>query len=82
MLRPLLMIIILFTGCVKSFTGKTLASDVCDCYKVAGKIILSDPTREKARADCEARKEKAFNMIKDNKKYKEDFNSGIADCTK
>lgn len=59
-----------------------LANEVCDCYKKANSLPVSDPNRPTAQADCVKKQGANWDKIKDDQKKSDEFNKIIGDCGK
>jgi hypothetical protein len=73
--------VVLLASC-GSTDSKSLAKDVCDCYKKANAMDAADPKRSAAQNDCIKKQGEAWDKLKDNQQKADEFNKIIGDCAK
>ena len=80
-IMALLFSVVLLASCGGS-DSKSLAKDVCDCYKKANAMDAADPKRSAAQNDCIKKQGEAWDKLKDNQAKADEFNKMIGDCSK
>ena len=80
-ITTLLFAVVLLASCGGN-DSKSLAKEVCDCYKKANGMNAADPKRIEAQNDCVKKQGDAWNKLKDNQAGADEFNKTIGDCSK
>ena len=62
--------------------SKSLAKEVCDCYKKANGMDAADPKRSAAQNECVKKQGDGWDKVKDNQANADEFNKIIGDCSK
>ena len=80
-LTTLLFSAILLASCGGT-DSKSLAKEICDCYKKANGMDANDPKRSEAQNECIKKQGESWAKVKDNQAKADEFNKMIGDCSK
>ena len=83
-MKKLLVITVLATvliSCGGSKSGKSIADEVCDCYKKANGMEANDPNRSSEQDKCLVKQRELWDKVKDDKEKSDEFNKRISECS-